>query len=175
MMAQTLPLDIKIPEGSKVEFRQDATFENFVSQFQPFCDKLLCVVDGTSLRYYDKMGPLPNNLRFDYKQRRGSYTEYYFRDIDDQTLYCVFGRDSARVLYHRIDQIDPVDKETPEAPKKKPIIQAIKPSMPLFREKAINNKETVQRANQVIIVDKGVKFTFSDPNFPVEVRTYYPS
>ena len=106
-MSQNSPFDIKIPEGRMVRFEQEATFENFVGQFQLFCPKLLCVVDGTILRYYDKPGTLPTNIRFDYKQRRGPLTEYYFRDIETDTLYCVFGREAAKIFYSRIDEIDP--------------------------------------------------------------------
>lgn len=106
-MSQNLLFDIKVPEGHMVQFEQEATFENFIGQFQLFCPKLLCVVDGTSLRYYDKPGTLPTNIRFDYKQRRNKLTEYYFRDIDNDSLYCVFGRDAAKIFYPRIDDVDP--------------------------------------------------------------------
>lgn len=218
-MAQSLSFDIKLPEGQKVEFNQEATFENFVGQFQPYCAKLLCVVDGTSLHYYDKTGSVPTNIRFDYKQRRGSLTEYYFRDIETDTLYCVFGREYARIFYPRLDEIDPDAQSTqssaiiirnlpseplklqsrrverPEAPKSElqkapitkrpPIIQPIKPSMPLFHETsaaslvpaAVQRDKVIadQKSNHVVIVDKGVKLTFPNPNYPIEIRTYYPS
>lgn len=107
-MAQTQMFDIKIPEGHNVQFNQEATYENFIGQFQQYCSKLLCIIDGTSLRYYDKTSSLPTSVRFDYKQRRGNMTEYYFRDINDDTLYCVFGREAAAVFYPRIDIVDPI-------------------------------------------------------------------
>lgn len=106
-MSQSPTLDIKVPEGYIVQSNQEATFENFIGQFQPYCPKLLCIIDGTTLHYYDKNGKFPTNIRFDYKQRRGILTEYYFRNIGDDTLYCVFGRESASRFYPRIDEVDP--------------------------------------------------------------------
>lgn len=183
-----------------VEFGQEVTFENFIGQFQPYCGKLLCVVDGTILHYYDKKGPLPTNLRFDYKQRRRTLTEYYFRSIDTDTLYCVFGREAARSFYPRIDDVDPegsheisskISSSTNPAKKlaRPPIMQVIKPpQIPLFREQVqeatrVPSREVRQLRQLrqphipevITIVDKGVKLTFPNPNYPVEVRTYYPS
>lgn len=109
-MSQNCMCDVKIPEGELIRFEQESSFENFIGQFQIFCPEvLLCVVDGTCLRYYDKHGTLPANIRFDYKQRRGKITEYYFRDIGNDSLFCVFGREAAKIFYPRIDEVDPVD------------------------------------------------------------------
>ena len=108
-MSQNLLFDIKIPEGYTVKFEQESSFENFIGQFQLFCPKLLCIIDGTCLRYYDKPGTLPTNIRFDYKQRRGNLTEYYFRDIGNDSLYCVFGHEAAKIFYPRIDEVDPTN------------------------------------------------------------------
>ena len=191
-LAQSLSFDLKISKEHNVEFTQEATFENFAGQFQPYCTKLLCVIDGTSLRYYDTTGPLPINLRFDYKQRRGTLTEYYFRSIDTDTLYCVFGREMARIFYPRIDEVDPVyepslkSEREIQVTKRPPIIQPIKPqSIPLFRETILDSNQikiiTQSKVNptpvpkNITIIDKGVKLTFPNPNYPVEVRTYYPS
>ena len=111
-MSHNLLFDIKIPEGHLVKFEQDSTFENFIGQFQAFCPKLLCVIDGSCLRYYDKQGAIPKNIRFDYKQRRGKSIEYYFRDIGNESLYCVFGREAAKIFYPRIDEVDPIDQSS---------------------------------------------------------------
>lgn len=222
--AQSLSFDVKIPEGHTVKFTQEVTFENFVGQFQPYCTKLLCVVDGTSLYYYDKTGPLPTNIRFDYKQRRGTLTEYYFRDIETDTLYCVFGYEAARLFYPRIDSVDPTGAQemtsslvqptkltksttiiNPSKPvnkrnsnahavqqlpidsrklKRLPIVQPVKSQMPLFREvkreQVIGTTPPATLAmpitpKHVVIIDKGVKMTFPNPNYPVEIRTYYGS
>lgn len=192
-MAQSLSFDINIPEASKVKFDQDATFENFIGQFQPFCSKLICVIDGTYLRYYDKTGPLPTNIRFDYKQRRGSLTEYYFRDIHTNTLYCVFNREAAKSFYPRIDEID-LDLANPIIQPHKstiPTIQSHKSTIPMFREttrenttgtkletkhgKIITRVVSNQNLKHVTIVDDGVKHIFPNPNYPIEIRTFYPS
>lgn len=260
-MAQDASFDIKILEGSSIQFSQEATYENFIGQFQQYCPKLICVIDGTSLHYYDKTSSLPTNVRFDYKQRRGTVTEYYFRDINDDTLYCVFGREAAAIFYPRINIVDsivipdsrnidqeisninsasvisrsnlsvnnqtnllqhergvynksPSDHKTLPIggtshllpsdmckPKRRPIIQSITPTIPLFREESSNinserNKHSTtqynssipkfeqsqpvtdvlkHRPSQIIIIDNGVKLTFPNPNYPVEVKTYYPS
>lgn len=107
-MDQRLSFELKIPGDNSVKFYQEETFENFIGQFQRFCPKLICIVNGTILRYYDRTSSLPNNIRFDYKQRRGTVTEYYFRDNNDDTLYCVFGREAASIFYPRINFVDPI-------------------------------------------------------------------
>jgi hypothetical protein len=207
---------MKIPDGQMIQFGQEATFENFISQFQLFSTKLLCVIDGTCLRYYDNKGALPTNIRFDYKQRRGKLTEYYFRDIGSDTLYCVFGREAAKIMYPRIDEVDPTgivehemllnvannngkniankdavlaqcgkshDNSPTSAckPKRPPIIQAVKPTLPTVTREAIRpNTSTRIIPNRgsvpdnIVIIDKGVRLTFPNPNYSIEVKTYYP-
>lgn len=214
-MSQNLSFDIKIPEGQVVTCPQEATFENFIGQFQLYCPKLLCVIDGTCLRYYDKKGDIPTNLRFDYKQRRNSLTEYYFRHIIDDTLYCVFGREAASIFYPRINDVDPtginelskppthqstdssiyshdakylesinhsIDTKYLESvdvfnipihsqkhtskPKRPPIVQAITTSP--SRNKLIT-------PNHITIIDNGTKLSFPNPNYIIEIKTYYPA
>lgn len=178
-MDKSLSFDIEIPEGRKVKLTQESTFEHFVAQFQPYTSKLLCVVDGTSLCYYDKSRALPANIRFDYKQRRGSVTEYYFRDIDKNTLYCVFGREAARTIYPRIDHVDPINNSEPPlepiVPSRPgladiPINKPGRSKMPLFHES--HPCETTSK--HIVIIDKGVRLKFPNPDYPVEIRTYYP-
>jgi hypothetical protein len=110
-MSQCGPFKIKIPETCLIDFDQDDTFENFIGQFQPVCSKLICIIDGTILRYYDKPGSIPKNIRFDYKQHKRKITEYYFRDIGTDSLYCVFGRPAALIFYPRLDEVDPMPVE----------------------------------------------------------------
>ena len=282
-MSQNSLFDIKIPEGNIVQFEQESTFENFIGQFQPFCPKLLCVVDGTCLRYYDKPGTLPSNVRFDYKQKRGPSTEYYFRDIGTDSLYCVFGREAAKIFYPRIDDVDPLDPRTQSEgilyrnadgethnPRRtaqysqpavdhtkvstfqtqninptKPLLGTCDPRLAIIQPNRVNHNHAiidtpkVQRAgvssshtthniqhqdysvkdnlhlsettapqnsnkkktlitklehrptsrsnivaklvadrshhrDHISIIDKGVKFTFPNSNYPVEIRTHYP-
>jgi len=42
--------EITIPNDIQIKFEQDETFENFVSQFQQHCRKLLCVINGSNLK-----------------------------------------------------------------------------------------------------------------------------
>lgn len=119
---QNTSFEIKTDDNFHVQFDNESTFEHFIGQFQLVCPKLLCIVDGTILHYYDKLSSLPNNIRFDYKQRRGKLTEYYFRDIDNDSLYCVFGREAAKIFYPRIDLVDPggISESTNKPPTNKP-------------------------------------------------------
>jgi len=255
-MSQNLAFSITIPDGQIIQFTKEATFENFIGQFQPFCPKLLCVVDGTSLQYYDKKAALPTNIRFDYKQRRGLLTEYYFRNIGDDTLYCVFGREAAKLFYPRIDEVDPNGINEPSSvshiqdsplvksvhldsklndpsllndnshpnnmlethindpflinihpnlkvneiqqslsivskSQRLPIIQPIKSSsIPLFHETPNispiynsnmgvekNISEKIRKdigSNQIVIIDQGIRLSFPDPNYPIEIKAYHP-
>lgn len=195
-MSQILTFDIKIPEEHGIKFEQESTFENFIGQFQLFCPKLLCIIDGTTLRYYDKAASIPDNIRFDYKQRRGILTEYYFRDISTDTLYCVFGREAAKIFYSRIDEVDPggiitrpyienkstsviksqsfdaakiqINNKIQSNTKNKPsIIEPIKNSNQISQ---IIPKTSIQPSN-IIIIDKGAKLIFPNPNYPIEVKT----
>ena len=92
----------------KVSIIQNSSLELFMCQFQISCEKLLCIVNGTSIRYYDVNDILPKNIRFDYKLRRCKLTEYYFKDINDGTRYCVFGRVAAKIFYPYIDEADQI-------------------------------------------------------------------
>jgi hypothetical protein len=165
-MAHAPPFDIKLPDGKLVHFDQDVTFENFVGQFQAGCPKLLCVVDGTVLRHYDRHGALPKNIRFDYKQVRNGIVEYYFRDIGTDSLYCVFGRDPARIFYPRIDEVDP-------EPASEPISTSI-------ANTSVNTKVipavpiTVSSTTplHITIIDSGLTLKFPNPDYTLEVRTH---
>src|SRR5687767_4160600 len=100
-----------------IKFTEEDTFENFISQFQKHVtDKILCVINGTSLAFYDKKGPYQKNIRYDYKQKRNGLVEYYFRDISDDNLYCIFGRDNAVLIYPQIDNSDPEISKKRQSP-----------------------------------------------------------
>ena len=168
--------EIKIPDGRPIQFPQDSTFENFISQFQVYCPKILCIINNVHLQYYDKNGVIPTNIRYDYKQKRNGLTEYYFRDIDNNNLYCVFGRESAIIFYPRIDEFDPLNRKRSEiittinddkiikdtnTLSRKPLLQAINPK-----------KESNLYPNNIIIVDKGKRMQFPNPNYSVEIKTH---
>jgi len=236
--------NVKIPEGHIIRFEQESSFENFIGQFQLLCpEALLCVVDGTCLRYYNKRESLPTNIRYDYKQRRGNLTEYYFRDIGNDSLFCVFGREAAKIFYPRIDEVDPIDgrnqstlcpsdsnnrknsksivgdsttasakdplisihkniscqpvestiqnnnsshidpiakqitktRLSPQPERKRPVI------IQTIRNDNENNIHRKTRTNvqsypkQVTIIDRGVRFTFPNTNYNVEILTNCPN
>jgi len=104
---------IKIPESYILRINQESSFENIIGQFQMICSKILCVIDGTRLLIITTQEMIPSNIRFDYKQRRSKLTEYYFRDIENDTLYCVFGRTAAIIFFPRINIIDPSGSDEP--------------------------------------------------------------
>lgn len=143
-MAENLSLNINIPEGKLIQINQDVTFENFIGQFQTYCSQLLCVINGTSLRYYNKNNipnEIPTNIRFDYKQRREKVSEYYFRDIDDDTLYCVFGREAALIFYPQLDNVDPNGSNEPKLS-----IQI--PGLILIKDNPNNNNKYQKKISQ---------------------------
>jgi len=225
-MTQRLSIDINIPDDNNIKICQGATYENFIGQFQQYCPKLLCIVNGNSLRYYDKTSPLPGNIKYDHKQRNGTITEYYFRDKRDDTIYCVFGREAASIFYPNINIDDPInipeklsridfsknnrtacnsiikilpnstinrndiESDSHQPNIFKPILRdntiskpiqsnPTKNTIPLFREKQSKdvgeNTNTHQKdINSIVIIDKGVKLTFPNPNYPINIKTYYP-
>lgn len=190
-MDQDYTFDVKMEEETKIKFCKETTFENFIGQFQLFTTKILCIINGKTLYYYDKSGPFPSNIRFTYKQKHDEIVEYYFRHINNNISYCVFGRENAKIFYPNLDQVD--HEEDTTIIKKRPICQKIdRPIIPLFRDntnltlptgsivkttitqnlfsKPLN---TLQIDNeQIIIIDKGKKLTFPNSNYPIEVRFY---
>lgn len=143
--------EIKVPHAIKI--LQDIPLSNLVGQLQSYSPKLLCVINGNILHYYDKSSTMPNNLRFERKQRHDDITEYYFRDIDDGTRYCVFGRDSAKHFFPRIDEVDPI----------------------LKTQKQINyhTKKYIPPSDKIVTInDNGNKICFTVPNYPVEKKTF---
>lgn len=103
---ETFDLELP-PEEAFLTILQNSTMEALVGQLQSYTDKLLCVIDGTTLHYYQTPGQLPKKIRFEHKQLRNGIMEYYFRDIRNDNLYCVFGREAAKIFFPEIDQKDP--------------------------------------------------------------------
>lgn len=165
-MSQNLSFDLKIPDGSKIELGHDYTFENFIGQFQTWCPKILCIVNGVCLRYYDgQQDTIPKNLRFDYKQQRNGITEYYFRDIYTNTVYCVFNREAAKIFYPRLD-----DVESGRIPDINKLCEK------MGTEKIGSEKKSVEAnlsiSNFITIIDEGTIIRFQNHNYPVEIIPY---
>ena len=151
--------DIKLLE-EKIIFEKESTFENFISQFQIFCSKILCVINGNSLQFYDKTEDIPKNIRFDYKKRRGKITEYYFKDNNTNAVYCVFGRDSAKIFFPNIDDVDSPG-----------ITENVSSNIFNFykEEKLKNSEKDIIPSSIIIIIDEGKEFKFNNPNYPLEI------
>lgn len=178
-----MSFDMRIPNDKMIRFDQNESCENFIGQFQPFCSKLLCIINGTYLHYYDNASSLPANIRFDYKQQRSNLTEYYFRQCDDNTQYCVFGREAATIFYSNIDNVDPKDINEPlhksiqfnkSSTRRLPIVQVLDtPKMQLFHKNNSNNPPI--NPKNTIIIDDGVELAFIDINYPIKIITHHSS
>lgn len=97
---------LPITSNTDLHISRNSSFENLVSQLQKFSTKVLCVVDNCILKYFD-VHTIPtyfhNKLRYDYKSTKNGITEYYFRSLDNKTLYCFFNYSYAKLAYPRLD------------------------------------------------------------------------
>lgn len=193
-------LNFKIPSNINIQIEQDINIENFISQFQQYTDKIICVVNSNIIKYYDAKDKLPQNLRFDNKKRYNSDYQYYFRSIDDDDLYCVFGRNAAKMLFPRLDEIDQdnLSNISVKLTQHRPIsssmnklnISSVKStSFPSFDNNIIQistktNVSEVKKINKIltpieqdkpnniIIIDKGTKLLFPNSNYSVEITLF---
>jgi hypothetical protein len=99
-------LNIKNPEGVDIIIEHGYTFEKFVSQFQKYSSKILCIVDNKYLHYYQS-DQTPCNVIFSKKITTSTITHYYFNDLELNKKYCVFGRKAAKAFCQDIDYFDP--------------------------------------------------------------------
>jgi hypothetical protein len=130
-----------------VTFEQHMDYNQFLSQFQNFCPKLLCLLEKDNvktLQIYEKVDQIPKDVTF---VRKTAY-DYYFKDTSDNGYY-VFNLYAAQLF-------DPTLKEEQklEEVKVKPIII-----------------EYIHNDKYIIIYEKGKKYKF--PNVPnkVEIKT----
>lgn len=72
-----------------VKIEQNDTFEKIGYQLQQTCDKLIAIINGTTIKYYHSMCELPNFLYFDSKNINNISEQYYFKDEMGDT-YCFF-------------------------------------------------------------------------------------
>lgn len=162
-------IEIKCKEN--IIIQQDMTFERFVEQFQKCTSQILCIIDNSIIHYFDINNiPPQKNIRFDRKRKGKNSTEYYFRHIHDNTLYCIFGRESAKKFYHNIDNIDPIHPndnkfeymlEKYNKKQEIPNNQIIKP---------ITSK--IEDEKEIVIVDRGETNKFQSFNYPIEIKTH---
>lgn len=82
-------------KNNDIILSQDSTLENLAGQMQKNSDKLLCVINGKILRFYEKTHHFPSTT-FSRKHDVNDSIEYYF--IDSINHYCVFGDEMAQIF-----------------------------------------------------------------------------
>lgn len=153
----------KLHFKGQITIQPESSFESFVGQFQTEISDVLTVINGTTLRLYKREGPFPSNLRFENKHRKIPFTEYYFRDIDNDTTYCVFGFSNALLFYPRL-----LEFEVPSALKEPSIVKEHVLLKESTHKSTTEIKETKEN-KKIIIIDKGQKLEFPLFNFSVEI------
>lgn len=147
-------LSIEFLTKDKIIITQDCTLEDLASQLQKYSNKTLYTVNKTFLRFFDSEIPKDlKDIRFEYKQGQKDLKEYYFRNINDNSLYCIFGTDNAKKIYPRLEYGESSIR-----------IRKV-PSTKSSKSKSSKN-------NFIIIVDKGNKYYFPNLNYPVEVKIH---
>lgn len=86
-----------------INFENDATFENFIGQFQAVCGKLLCIIDGKRLKIYETVKSIPVGLQFEYTKNVAGVKEYHFVDPGTKTTYCVFGDEAVKIFFPSVE------------------------------------------------------------------------
>jgi len=138
--------------SGQITLEDQFSFENFVSQFQKYTEQILCIENGTLLRIYERVSDFPANVILDYKRKKTNLTEYYFRVPETNNRYCVFGRDKALNIFPRLDF---VDKKS-----------ASEETVPVIKDRMIITPEFIT------IIDKGIKISFPNPNYEIEIESY---
>lgn len=81
-----------------LSLENDSTFEDLVSQIQPYVtNRILCVKNGTELIIFKDRENFPLYIKYE-----GNYGDIYvFRDLHDNS-YSIFGQDAATVFFPRL-------------------------------------------------------------------------
>lgn len=91
----------------KLVFNDGLCYEKLISQIQPYVkDAILAVKDGVELKIFRERKDFPPLIRFE-KEHQGEL--YSFRDGVDDSLYVLFGREAASILYPGLTQDKRVD------------------------------------------------------------------
>jgi len=77
---------------SSLQLSKGQTLESIASQLQPETRRILCVVDGYLLTWFEKTQDIPSTLIFEHKKRnkRSGNFEYYYRCTSSDSLYAFF-------------------------------------------------------------------------------------
>ena len=160
-MSSEYVFEMRIPDDILISFEQDATYPIFLGQFQPYAPMIVCLINNKMLKYYNKNGPFPANIRFDHKEKCGNILNYYFQDINDNTMYCIFTRNMAKLFYPQLSIIDPDSSD------KKTVINIRNINKPV-NSKIIKSLDGSELTVDYTIVDKDGTYSF--PNFKSSVN-----
>ncbi|HSW76550.1 MAG TPA: hypothetical protein VLG50_05870 [Candidatus Saccharimonadales bacterium] len=86
-----------------IKIESGMTFEQFLSQFQPYCPHVICL--ETDVQYnqwimiYKKLDQIPTDIK--YINTMNDY--YHFINTVTNHRYCLFGYDAACIFYPKLD------------------------------------------------------------------------
>lgn len=86
----------------KLVLDDNLCYEKLISQLQPYIkDAILAVKNGTELKIFRERKDFPPLIRFE-REHQGEL--YSFRDGVDDSLYVLFGREAASILYPHLTE-----------------------------------------------------------------------
>ena len=97
-MKGTLNINIR-----NYELKFGSTINDLAERIQQSSDKIIAVVDGEYLHYYEP-GQNPENLFFIKKIIPDKIPHYYFQDVDTLRRYCVFGKKWAKLFCSSLEK-----------------------------------------------------------------------
>ena len=100
----------KISDIDYLTINQNITLNRLAAQLQKFSNKILCVVNDTTLIFYSRKTHLPKNINFvESKSFNINDIEYYF--VNDNDRFTIFGTNEACVFYPPLSKILNIEKE----------------------------------------------------------------
>jgi hypothetical protein len=85
-----------IPKKTEIYCSNNASVESLVSQLQPYCDKILTVVNGSTIRIFENLDAIPPGHRILENSTPlmiGRPREFYLRDLDRDERICCFSEE----------------------------------------------------------------------------------
>lgn len=97
-----------IPEGIEIHCPYNGSMESIVSQLQPYCDKILTVIDGQKLRIYSDLNQIPPGRRgLENTLQRLNGRDFYIRDLEENQQICCFSEEVKDQLLKTRDESIP--------------------------------------------------------------------
>lgn len=159
-----------------ISLKSDCSCEEFVSQLQQYTTKIICVINGKTMKLYDKEGIFPENINFNKRQKIGTVVCYYFID-NNNNEYCIFGRDNAEFFYpaikNEVGKIISFNKILKQSNDFDIMSSSIIHPIDYDKPPIKNNKIfTLIGPNTIKIVDGNSVMTFPNPNYLVDIQEY---